>query len=61
MIEQFRSRKNRQYYFRVRSRNRRIIAQSEGYKSKRSCDRGIQALLRVARGDYQIVDRGWAK
>lgn len=36
-----------QFYFRVRARNGKIVAQSEGYNTKRARDNGIKALLRV--------------
>lgn len=58
MIQTFRSKKTRQYYFRVVARNNRIIAQSEGYKTKRSRDRGVEALTDVFVGGHQIVDVG---
>ena len=47
MIETFRSRKNRQFYFRVLARNGKTVAQSEGYTTARARDRGIRALVTV--------------
>jgi hypothetical protein len=35
------------YYFRVRAANGKIIAQSEGYKTKASRAKGIRALVAV--------------
>lgn len=35
------------YYFRVRAANGKIIAQSEGYNTKRARDNGIRALVAV--------------
>lgn len=35
------------YYFRVRAGNGKIIAQSEGYNTKRARDNGIRALVAV--------------
>jgi len=49
MIVKFRSMKNMQFYFRVLARNHRIIAQSEGYRTKRARDNGIAALFKVVR------------
>jgi uncharacterized protein YegP (UPF0339 family) len=49
MIESFRSAKNRQYYFRIVAGNGRTVAQSEGYKTKGSRDRGIDAVIRAVR------------
>jgi uncharacterized protein YegP (UPF0339 family) len=58
MFETFRSRKNRQFYFRARARNGKILAQSEGYKTKRSRDKGLAALLHISAGynEPRIVD-----
>ena len=39
--------KDKQYYFRLRSGNSEIIAQSEGYKSKASAVKGIKAMRNV--------------
>jgi uncharacterized protein YegP (UPF0339 family) len=58
MFETFRSKKNRQFYFRARARNGRILAQSEGYKTKRARDKGLDALLLLSVGGSQIVDKG---
>lgn len=44
MIETFKSKKNGQYYFAIVASNGRTVAQSEGYKTKRSRDRGAQAV-----------------
>jgi len=61
MIEIFRSKKNKQYYFRVLAKNGKVIAQSEGYKRKDGAVKGILSLMRVARNALRIVyrsDRG---
>lgn len=48
MIQTFKARG--QFYFRVRALgNNKIVAQSEGYKTKRSRDRGIAALVAAVR------------
>lgn len=47
MIQKFRSKKTRQYYFRILAPNGKTIAQSEGYKTRRSRDNGIAAVVRV--------------
>lgn len=36
-IEYFQSMANGQWYFHIKARNNKIVAQSEGYKAKRSC------------------------
>jgi len=43
-VEIFRG-KNLGWYFRLRSSNGKIVAQSEGYYSKRNCENGIAALI----------------
>jgi len=40
-----------QWRFRVRAKNRQIIAQSEGYTRKHSCKQGVLALRKIM-GDY---------
>lgn len=44
MIEKFRSRRNKQFYFRVVAGNGKTVAQSEGYKTKRSRDKTVFLL-----------------
>ena len=44
MIEIFKDKKG-EFRFRVKARNGKIIATSEGYKTKRSCENGIDSLL----------------
>ena len=41
--------KDRQWYFHLRARNQKVIAQSEGYKTKRGAQRGIAAVCTAAR------------
>lgn len=43
MIEIFKDKK-KEFRFRVKARNGKIIAQSEGYKTKNSCENGIESL-----------------
>lgn len=40
--------KRGQYRFRLRARNNRIIAVSEGYATKSTCEKGIEAVRRCA-------------
>jgi uncharacterized protein YegP (UPF0339 family) len=42
-VETFKS--GQQWYFRVRGRNGRIVAQSEGYKTRRSCERTAALIV----------------
>lgn len=53
-IELFRSTKNKQYYIRFRATNGEIVAQSEGYKSKRSARKlpGIINSIVACSWDY---------
>ncbi len=44
MIEIFKDKK-KEFRFRVKARNGKIIAQSEGYKTKKGCERGIDSLI----------------
>lgn len=46
-IETYKSNRNGNYYFRIKSRNGRIIASSEGYTTKQSRDKGINAITKV--------------
>lgn len=51
MIVKFRSKRNKQFYFRLVARNGKTVAASEGYKTRRNRDHGIMALQHmVARG-----------
>ena len=44
-FEKFRSKKNNQWYWRLRAGNGQIIATGgEGYASERSCDNGIASV-----------------
>ena len=36
------------YRFRLRSRNKKVIAASEGYATKSACEKGIEAVRRCA-------------
>lgn len=46
-FEIFRPNKGK-YYFRLLSKNGRIIAASQGYKSKKACQTGINAIRKLA-------------
>jgi hypothetical protein len=58
MIEKFRDKK-KEYRFRVKARNGKIIAQSEGYKTKKGCERGIDSLINnlVRMNEYEYRSR----
>ena len=38
------------WYFRLKSRNGQVICQSEGYKKKVGCLKGVEAIKRIAAG-----------
>lgn len=40
--------KDDQYYFRLKAANGEIICSSEGYTTKQSCEKGIEAVKKVA-------------
>jgi len=40
--------KNKQWFFRLKSPNGKVICQSEGYKAKKSCYKGIAAVRWVS-------------
>jgi uncharacterized protein YegP (UPF0339 family) len=40
--------KDNQWYFRLRAANGEIVCSSEGYTSKQSCEKGIQAIKKLA-------------
>ena len=54
-IEIFKGR-NKQFYFRAVAKNGKIVAQSEGYKSKAMCKRGIVSLRRICTGYTKITE-----
>jgi|GEM_PF-5296855 len=56
MIILFRSKKNRQFYFRVVAGNNRTVAQSEGYKTRAARKRGYFALFRAVELSPRIRD-----
>ena len=47
--------KNRQFYFRLKAANGRIIAASEGYKSRDGCLLGIHSVKGNA-AEAEIID-----
>lgn len=49
----FKSKKNSQYYWRLRAKNNEIILQSEGYKTKQSAENGIESVRKNAPIDEQ--------
>lgn len=53
-IHTYRSKMNKQFYFRIVARNGRIVAQSEGYKRAASRDRTI-ALFKRTIANMEIV------
>lgn len=54
----FRGKKNRQFYFRIVSRNGKTVAQSEGYKRRASARQAINAITTgIADGSYSIEER----
>ncbi len=60
MIEVFRSDEDDQWYWRVKARNGRVVAQSEGYKSKQGAVKGVVALgkaLDIPTVEYQDLSK----
>lgn len=51
MIQIFKSPEDAQFYFHIRAKNRRIVAQSEGYKTRASAVKGIAALKKAVLED----------
>lgn len=56
MIHILKSKKNGKYYFNVTANNRKVVAQSQGYKTKRGCKKGIAALLKACRQSVVTID-----
>lgn len=52
---QFFKNKNKQWYFRIVARNGKIVAQSEGYKTKQGCLKTID-LLRAGFMQFVLVE-----
>lgn len=48
-FEYWKSKKDFNYYFHLKASNGKIIAQSEGYKTKISCLKGIESVKRFAK------------
>jgi uncharacterized protein YegP (UPF0339 family) len=47
-IQFYKSKKNKQWYWRAKARNgRKVAGGAEGYKSKAMCIKGFKALLKV--------------
>jgi len=40
--------KNKQWFFRLKSPNGKVICQSEGYRAKKSCYKGVAAVRKLA-------------
>lgn len=57
MIVKFRSKVNKQFYFRVVAANNKTIAASEGFMTRRGRDKGLWALMRVMATSVEIIDR----
>lgn len=53
IIEIFQSPKNKNYFFRIKARNGRIIAQSEGYKRKTSA---LNAFKGKSLGPHRLIE-----
>jgi uncharacterized protein YegP (UPF0339 family) len=53
-IEIFRSKINQQWYFNIRSTNGKLIAQSEGYKTRHSC-RKTAGLIASTHVEWKVV------
>ena len=47
--------KDKQYYFHVKAANGEIIAQSEGYTTKKMCNYGFAALY-CAMQEFKMID-----
>jgi len=57
-FEIFKSNKNDEYYFRLRSENNEIILASEGYKTKQSSQNGIDSVKKNATNEnnFERID-----
>ena len=55
MIEIFKDKK-KEYRFRVKARNGKIIAQSESYKTKKSCEKGIKSLIKNCSSNVNVKE-----
>jgi uncharacterized protein len=51
----FKSKKNKQWYFRLVARNGKIVAQSEGYKGKHGAKNGVASIQKGA-ANAKIVE-----
>lgn len=56
MIEIFRSTEDDQWYWHVKARNGRVVAQSEGYKSKQGAIKGVTALGKALDTPVEFTD-----
>lgn len=55
-IEYWLSQANHQWYFHVKARNGKIVAQSEGYKRFRSCEKTTE-LFKSAITDCEFIPK----
>jgi len=46
--------KKKEFRFRVVANNNKIVAQSEGYKSKQGCIKGVYALCNIVNPPYRL-------
>jgi len=44
------------WYWHVKARNHRIVAQSEGYSDRRGARRGVEALMRAVGAQWDAED-----
>jgi uncharacterized protein YegP (UPF0339 family) len=54
-IEMFQG-ENKQFYFRIRGRNGKVVAQSEGYQNRGGVRTGIRALKKILLVTNNITD-----
>lgn len=54
-FEVFKSEKNNEFYFRLKSGNGQIILQSEGYKTKNNCLKGIASVKKNSQFDACFI------
>jgi len=60
MFQVFQSSRDLQWYWRLKSKNGKIVSQSEGYKTKRGCLKGVEIMgkcVKESEGVVQILKR----
>jgi uncharacterized protein YegP (UPF0339 family) len=57
MFQYWQSNENAQWYFHLRSNNRKIVLMSEGYLTEAGCLKGIDSIVRLVRNPEVTIKK----